>query len=212
MEAEKIKKELETRGYIHIPFSVGLTEKLIKEQLGENLFTTLIKENPQSTRLLASNADVDLHTDHIKAKYIAWQCNSQAANGGESLLLDSKDILRNTSSQLLSALESITVKCHRLFYGDRSHYPLFDQRTQILYYASFLCEKPISPWAQDAYSWFQIQVKNAGKTELKLSEGDWLIIDNHRMLHGRKGFQTKSNRLLTRYWLSGQVNKYTHKK
>lgn len=205
MNATEIKKELTEKGYIHIPFPNKLEVSKVSEILGRLLFTTLIKENPQSTRLLSSNQDVDLHTDHIKAKFIAWQCNSQAAIGGESILIDGLGALGNASEDLLNSLQNICVKSHRLFFDDKPQYPLFTVGDKVLYYASFLCETPIGSKEKQAYAWFQEQIKSTSKIEIKLSEGDWLIIDNHRMLHGRKGFEKKSNRLLTRYWLSGQA-------
>ncbi len=205
MKAIEIKKELADKGYIHIPFPNKLDATWVSEILGKPLFTTLIKENPQSTRLLVSNQDVDLHTDHIKAKFIAWQCNSQAAIGGESILMDGLGALENASDDLLNSLQNISIKSHRLFFDDKPHYPLFSHTNKVLYYASFLCETPIGSKEKQAYAWFQEQIKSTSKIEIKLSEGDWLIIDNHRMLHGRKGFEKKSNRLLTRYWLSGQA-------
>jgi alpha-ketoglutarate-dependent taurine dioxygenase len=55
-----------------------------------------------------------------------------------------------------------------------------------------------------ALSAFQNYIRTAEIIQFKLSEGDWLIIDNHRMLHGRKAFLSGSNRILTRYWLSGK--------
>lgn len=206
MNAIELTRELTSRGYIHIPFPNSLDPLTISEILGTTLFTTLIKENPLSTRLLSSNKDVDLHTDHIKAKFIAWQCNSQAAAGGESVLVDGFEVINNASADTINCLQNIYVKSHRLFFDDKAHYPLFSAKDKVLYYASFLCETPIGGKEKQAYEWFQNKIISAKKTEIKLSEGDWLIIDNHRILHGRKGFPTKSNRLLTRYWLSGQAN------
>ena len=205
MKAIELKKELASKGYIHIPFPNKFDATTISEILGKQLFTTLIKENPQSTRLLVSNQDVDLHTDHIKAKFIAWQCNSQAAIGGESILMDGFGALGKASDDVLNSLQNIFVKSHRLFFDDKPHYPLFSNKDRVLYYASFLCETPMGLKEKQAYAWFQEQIKSMSNIEVKLSEGDWLIIDNHRMLHGRKGFEKKSNRLLTRYWLSGQA-------
>lgn len=206
MNAMELKRELTNRGYIHIPFPNKLDAHTVTDILGANLFTTLIKENPKSTRLLSSNRDVDLHTDHIKARFVAWQCNSQAAIGGESVLVDGFEAITNASADILNCLENIYVKSHRLFFDDKAHYPLLSVKDKVLYYASFLCETPIGGREKQAYDWFQNKIISAKKIEIKLSEGDWLIIDNHRMLHGRKGFATKSNRLLTRYWLSGQAN------
>lgn len=206
METNNLIKEIQTQGFIHIPYTQKSSIKEITSQYGDLIFTTLIKENPKSTRLLSSNSYVDFHTDHIRAKYIAWQCQSQSVNGGESILIDGLGIIRNASADMIDALQTIPVKSHRLFYSDRPEYPLFEVGSEKLYYAPFLCDTPIGPKAKEALQWFQKQIAIAPQIEIKLSEGDWLIIDNHRMLHARRGFETKSNRLLTRYWLSGQAN------
>lgn len=206
METKDLKKEIVAKGYLHIPYPHSLTIDEVTSQYGDLIFTTLIKENPQSTRLLSSNNYVDFHTDHIKAKYIAWQCQSQSANGGESLLLDGLGIIGNASVDLIEALQTVSVKSHRLFYGDKPEYPLYTAESNILYYAPFLCDIPIGSKAKEALKWFQEQIARAPQIEIKLSEGDWLIIDNHRMLHARRSFETRSNRLLTRYWLSEQAN------
>jgi hypothetical protein len=207
MEQNRYQLDLDQNGYVHITYPNSLTLDEVQSIFGPSIFKTLIQENPSSTRLLASNLDVDFHTDHIKAKFIAWRCESQASIGGESLLLDGKHILRNANKEILNSLQDVTVKCHRLFYGDRPDYPLYSEKTGILYYASFLSNNPIGPKAKEAFTWFQNQVLITPFKELKLSEGDWLIIDNHRMLHARRGFLPNSNRILTRYWLSGLANK-----
>ncbi len=205
MTTSQIQQQLIQQGYCHIKFPTALTPEKLSETFGKILFTTLIKENPKSARLLTSNSDVDLHTDHIKAKFIAWECNSQAAIGGESLLLDGYVLLQNIPNDVLNSLQNIVVNSHRLFVDDKSYYPLLSDDASVIYYAPFLCEMPKGKKEIEAYGWFQNKIKSSPKMEIKLSEGDWLIIDNHRILHGRKGFEQKSNRLLTRYWLSGQA-------
>lgn len=205
MDTKQIKTELQDKGFIHIPYPHSLTAETIKEVCGTILFETLIKENPESNRLLTSNLDVDLHTDHRRAKYIAWQCHSQAAIGGESMLMDGHQILEHASKDILQALQEVSIKSHRLFFDDKPQYPLLSNDHKLLYYASFLCDEPAGAKEKQALAWFKARVRSAERLQLKLSEGDWLIIDNHRMLHGRKGFEKRSNRLLTRYWLSGQA-------
>jgi alpha-ketoglutarate-dependent taurine dioxygenase len=49
---------------------------------------------------------------------------------------------------------------------------------------------------------FQNQIDSVKQTKILLSEGDILIINNNRMLHGRNSFPKNSNRWLTRYWIS----------
>lgn len=196
-----LKQTIDEQGFSHIPYCQDLTSDMIVSECGQILFQTMIKENRKSTRLLSGNGDVDFHTDHIKAKYILWQCQSQSANGGESLLIDTRDILSNLNSQHRNALSRVVVNCHQLFYGDQSYYPLLSDESRI-FYAPFLCSVPGNTDELLALSAFQNRIRTANRIEIKLSEGDWLLIDNHRMLHGRNAFPSGSNRILTRYWLT----------
>lgn len=201
---DELLNKLEEHGYIHIPYTTkSFKTDNLREWFGDTLFFTLIKENPKSTRLLASNKYVDLHTDHIKAKFIAWQCNSQSVTGGESVLLDLWPVLSEADEETLNHLQTIKIKSHCIFHDDLPYYPLFNVATKIFYYASFLSTEPDSQKAVKALAWFEEKIASTKKIEIKLSEGDWLIIDNHRMLHGRKEFPHNSNRILTRYWLKG---------
>lgn len=200
MKANNINALVKTYGFAHIPLMEEATLEQFESGFGDILFKTLVRENPKSTRSLASNRSVDFHTDHIKAKYILWQCNSQSSMGGESLLLDTRPYITSVSESQKAALSRIAVNCHQLFFGDQTYYPLLSDE-HILYYAPFLCVLPGNKTELLTLAGFQNYILSAPKTEIKLSEGDWLIIDNHRMLHARNGFPSGSNRLLTRYWL-----------
>ncbi len=199
-----IETELEAKGYAQIKFPDTKKFEEIISSLGEVIQKTEIKENPKSSRLLASNQCMNFHTDHNAAKYVAWFCNSQSAIGGKSLLIDTNKILRHFSENSLALLKEVTVKTHQVFYRDKLSLPLLSENgnEMIVYYAQWLVNVPSSPKHLKALSKFEEEMKSAEPTILLLSEGDLLIVDNHRMLHGREGFPQNSNRWLTRYWIN----------
>lgn len=200
-----IESEISEKGYTIIRYPDSKNTEEILASLGDVIQTTEIRENPKSTRLLVSSQPMDFHTDHNAAKYIAWHCNSQSAVGGESLLIDTRHILAGYSENTLSLLQEISVKTHKVFYGDKLSIPLLstteDEHVFGVYYASWLIGPQASIKHTKALAKFQQDLAQAKPVELLLSEGDILIIDNHRMLHGRAGFPPNSNRWLTRYWL-----------
>lgn len=201
-----LQKSLTLKGFIHIPFPQSKDYRCMLEDLGTIIQTTQIRENPQSTRLLSSNAEMDFHTDHFAARYIAWFCNSQSVVGGESVLIDSFSILSAYSEQMLNLLSQVTVQSHRVFYNDKSSLPLLslDEEGNLLavYYAPWLVNPVYDLKINQALEKFNNDLQAIQPIEILLSEGDLLIIDNHRMLHGRKGFPAGSDRWLTRFWLS----------
>lgn len=197
------QKSLNDLGFVHIPYTQFNSLEETLKLFGEVIYTTEIKENPNSTRLLASHQKMDFHTDHFAAKYIAWFCNSQSAVGGESLLIDIQPILQNYSEEELSILKEITVQSHAVFYNDKTTLPIVQLiRDELaIFYAAWLVNQPVKASHQLMVQRFKEDVARATPSELKLSEGDLLIINNHRMLHGRNAFQAQSNRWLTRYWI-----------
>ncbi len=198
-----LETEIADKGFIHIKFPDSKNFEKIISSLGEVIQQTEIKENPKSTRLLASNQGMNFHTDHNAAKYIAWFCNSQSATGGRSLLLDTKKILQHFSESSSTLLQEVTVKTHQVFYSDKLSLPLLsvNENETIVYYAQWLVNIPGCIKHQKALVKFEEEIKSTEPIKLLLSEGDLLIIDNHRLLHGREAFPQNSNRWLTRYWI-----------
>lgn len=200
-----IEAEVSEIGYTIIRYPDSKSKEEILATLGQIIQTTEIRENPKSSRLLASNQPMDFHTDHNAANFIAWHCNSQSATGGESLLIDTRPILAGLSESALSILQEISVQKHRVFYEDTLSIPLLsptdDEAVFAVYYASWLIGPQADIKHTRALEKFQKVLLEARPIEILLSEGDMLIIDNHRMLHGRAGFPTNSNRWLSRYWL-----------
>ncbi len=202
MKAEALLKQLHSTGFIHIPYTNQLSADSISSLVGKVILKTVIQPNEKSQRLLAGSEYIAPHTDHIAANFILWQCNSQAAIGGDSILIDGYRILNNAGKDTLDYLSAVQVNSHKIFYFDKPSYPLFSKDSQVIYYAPFLCERPAGSKYLQALVWFENQLSVADKIEIKLSEGDWLLIDNHRMLHGRNSFPADSGRMLTRYWIA----------
>jgi hypothetical protein len=207
---ETIHHDLKAKGFTKIEYSPNSNIADYFESLGEVIFKTEIKENPSSTRLLASNNKMGLHTDHQKARYIAWFCHSQSAFGGESLLIDALELIKSYSEDTKNLLSEIMVKNHNVFYGDKLSYPILNLNENnepcSIYYSPWLVNEPGCIKHKKVLKKFETSLETIEPIQILLTEGDLLIIDNHRMLHGRAGFPTASNRWLTRYWLSDNTN------
>jgi len=199
------KTHLIENGYIHIQFSEKNNLNLILKELGEVIQVTEIKESKHSRRFLLSNSSIDFHTDHYKAKFILWFCNSQSSIGGESVIIDSLKIFELFTQIELKLLSEIFVDNHIVFYGDKPKIPLIQFNDigtiKSIFYADWLINKKLRFQHKSILEKFQNQLKSIKSIEILLSEGDILIIDNQRMLHARNGFFENSNRWLTRYWI-----------
>jgi hypothetical protein len=208
------KEELIQNGYAHLKYSPLNSIEQTIASFGKTIFKTEIRENTSSTRLLASNKPMNFHSDHYNARFIAWFCNSQSIAGGESLLIDAYQLINSFSESSKILLTEITIKSHNVFYGDKLSYPLLnlnEGKIESVYYAPWMVNTPGCIKHKKALEKFENLIMAIDPVKILLSEGDLLIIDNHRMLHGREGFPSASNRWLTRYWLSDNTNQKPNK-
>jgi hypothetical protein len=198
--------QLVENGYVHVPFSRDNDLEVILNELGKIIQVTEIKESEKSSRFLLSNRFINFHTDHYKAKFIVWFCNSQSSIGGESLLIDSSKIIERFNQIELKLLSEIFVDNHIVFYGDEPKVPIIQfndiEVINSIFYADWLIDKQLGLQHKSILEKFQNQIDSVKQTKILLSEGDILIINNNRMLHGRNSFPKNSNRWLTRYWIS----------
>lgn len=202
---EIYKSHLIENGYVHIQFSKNDNLNHILNELGKIIQVTEIKESKHSKRFLLSNSSINFHTDHYKAKYILWFCNSQSVKGGETLLIDALRILERFSQIELKLLNEILVDNHIVFLDDKPKTPLiqFNDIGEIksIFYADWLVERKLDSQHRLILEKFQNQIDSIKPIQILLSEGDILVVDNQRLLHARKGFPENSNRWLTRYWI-----------
>lgn len=200
---DQLLNRIQDTGYLHLPYPQSKDAASILAEFGKTIYTAEIRENPDSTRLLASHQKIELHTDHFAAKYIAWFCRSQSARGGESILLYTYPILQSFSKEVLMLLGQVKVNAHHVFYNDTPNLPLikFIDKKPAVYFSPWMVNPPGCIKHQKALQKFTDSIQSQPRRKILLHEGDLLIIDNHRMLHGREAFPQGSDRWLARYWL-----------
>jgi hypothetical protein len=205
MNTSEIKEALQHRGWFT---SSGLTEgeaKQIACNLGIILHETQVIPNPQSRALVTSERALGPHTDHHRARYIMWYCHQPALNGGESVLIDSYEVIDSMSSDEINQLENLRLKEHKVFADDEESRPMLVMRPDgkfSVYYSFWLADDP----APEAFHSFRKKVDALQPVQLALKTGDILLIDNHRMLHGRTAITPGSARHLLRLWIEPSAN------
>ncbi len=146
---------------------------------------------------LCSTDAVPFHTDHPNVDIVAWRCERQDDVDGASLLVDAHAVLAKLDSTTRAALRDVDLPCPDLRMvtttpaGSR---PLLSNRNDV-YFADWL-EHPAPAWRA-----FRQGVETEPATTVRLTAGEVLLVDNHRMLHGRRGLGRASLRRLERTWL-----------
>lgn len=198
-----IPKELFDNGFLHL---TGQTEEQLNDlinSLGQVIFITDVIVKPESKGLVTSARGLDFHTDHHKAKYIVWYCYKQTDLGGDSILIDAEKIYQQLSEEYKQQLKTIEPFEHKIFPGDKDSYPLVttDENGKRKFYYSFWLVKDEDK-QNPAMLEFQRLIKQAEPVKIRLKERDILVVDNHRVFHGRTPIEGSKDRFLKRFWLT----------
>lgn len=179
---------------------IGLNS--IMRELGDVIYVTDVKVNVKSRSLVTSSRALDFHTDHPKADYVAWLCIKQSDSGGETIIADAEAAYLNLPSKDRQILSTIRFFEHKVFQGDEDDHPMIaiDNGRRKFYYSYWLSGYDISEEKENSLNRFRMALSECVIAEIRLHAGDVLIVDNTRILHGRRSF-AGNKRLLRRYWV-----------
>lgn len=194
------KKQLEENGYCHIPCLSSEDLEGVLNQLGNVINETDVIAKPDSKSLVTSDQYLDFHTDNHLAKYIVWQCLLPSEEGGYSMMCDAEKVYEKLSDEEKIALGKIHVYEHKMFPENRNSNPIVREidGKRKFYYSFWLArekyrELPVFK------RWCEL-IQNSDHVKLRLDKDDVLIVDNHRVFHGRT--KIHGERHLKRYWLN----------
>lgn len=167
-------------------------------QLGQILDVTAVRLRPDVDTYLCQAEAMSFHTDPPTARLIAWYCHEQDEVDGASLLVDSGKVLPGLSAGDRDVLRGVRMK-HR---GFSEAVPVLGEHGEF-FFAPWL-----EPVGADKRS-FEVVTRlraalvaaQESATEVRLTPGQLLVVDNHRVLHGRRALQPGSRRHLERYWV-----------
>ena len=188
-------------GYAHLNGLDAPSFEKVVQDLGNVIHRTSVTVRPESRALVMSDKALDLHTDHQEARFIAWHCIRQTDKGGTSLLLDIGEVFDRLQADERQHLSQMRFMAHKVFDGDPDEHPLLskvdDHRR--FYYAPFLVHSVHR--TDPVLVKFRQLVREAPPIALDLKAGDVLVVDNHRMLHGRTAIFGSKDRHLERCWI-----------
>ena len=196
-----------------------------KDGIVEILSTSLAKEGKHQI----SDIALDPHSDGtyldalafrgsivfrvLPPKIVAIQCIKPSPIGGASVLVDGEAILRSVIQHHPHLLSTLFSRSAMSSIGKRlvANYPVFEQSPQgkvIMRHNHQHGEVFIAPHANAAMHLFHHQyvVNPEFTTHVALSQTQILIIDNHRILHGRTKIQ--GDRLFRRVWVQDEERSF----
>ena len=194
------KEKLDDFGYVSLTNKDENQLSEILRKLGKVINETDVIANSESKSLVTSDKFLDFHTDNHMAKYVLWYCHKPAIEGGYSMLCDAEEIYKKLSEEEKMQLSKIHVYEHKLFPENRNSNPIVRERdgNRKFYYSFWLAREKYRELP--VFKKWRNLIQEANHIKLKLNKTDILIVDNHRIFHGRT--EIKGERFLKRYWLT----------
>lgn len=197
----KIKSTLGSQGWYMGPALLDLTDfEALCCQLGEIIARTDISiDESRAVYQVRTSGPLTLHMDDPPARYIGWLGMIEPEHDEPTKFLDTLPILQMLSSSELELIKSIQVKddnglIHPMLADDGVfHYvPWMIQMHTVSDNETF-----------EALAHLQSLIRKATKSchTVNINKGEFLIIDNTRIIHGRDRIASDSPRYLKRLWI-----------
>jgi hypothetical protein len=195
-------------GYVHLhgPFDRE-SYFALANGLGEILSTEVIALRPGAHAYVAKPGRVPLHTDHPEVDIIGWMVEEQDADDGASVLLDTRPILAAMSDAQRTTLAGVLLECPLLAGGPPvTSFPVLcgTQGNAAVFCSPWLRAAGGAPEHQAALDHFRAVLSASARSssiEIRVQPGEVLLVDNHRVLHGRRAIGEMSRRRLQRVWI-----------
>ena len=193
--------ELKEKGFVHLTNQSEEQLQEIVNALGAVIMTTDVIIKKESKGLVTTALGIDFHTDHHNAKFIVWYCYKQTDLGGDSLLIDAEKLFLTLPIKDQESLKTVELFEHKIFPDDKSSYPFVktDKANNKQFHCSLVSDLDKE---NSAFINFQKLVLETQPIKINLKAKDILIVDNHRMFHGRTPIEGSKDRHLKRYWLT----------
>ena len=176
-------------------------------QLGPVIQTTEVTPRANAKAALATDKEMQLHTDHPRARWISWECVRQSSEGGYSLLKDTKPALDSLTESERAELRTLAIRTHVVFPDDTGAYPVLRKDgngTDWVYFTPWMTDGQSSP----AFRKFLHALEASPTLSVRLYPGESLLIDNGRILHGRSALGGDKDRLLIRRWIASPFDTF----
>ncbi len=209
MDARSLRSQIEQEGHALLPdrYDEAAFAALAAE-LGEVVDDTWVRRVPGRRTYLTSPDAIPFHTDHPHADLIAWRCESQDGSDGASLLIDGARVVEALDVDARHELEQLRLPAMVRLGDPPEATPVLRASGQrvALFFAPWLEPPGDDPAAQEALRRLRALIDREASRALRfrLEPGQVLLVDNHRMLHGRASLLPSSERKLHRLWLRAE--------
>jgi hypothetical protein len=202
-----ITTRLQRDGWCRIDRISDLAYRNLIAELGKVWCETRVELGSGVQSHLCRPAPVPFHTDHPAAHWTAWRCEAQDETDGAHQLIDGRAALAACGSIVRERLTRVHVEVRAREESPAERVPLVQPTAngERLFFAPWL--RPVERDAGSLYAFERLlsELAECAKTsvlEVRLEEGEVLIVDNGRWLHGRRSLPPSSRRRLRQSWIA----------
>lgn len=207
IDTSAIMKAVRTAGWYRLgPVSDEDYRDLVA-RLGRPWCETAVELRPDVRSYLCKPEAVPFHTDHPDADLMSWRCEVQDDSDGTQQLLDGLAALQVCGTRVRDVLTQVHAEVRVRGDSPPSRVPIVraSPAGDRLFFASWIKPVERDPHSLAAFDTLRDEIDRRASThiqEVRLSEGEVLLIDNGRVLHGRGAIALGSRRRLRRFWIT----------
>lgn len=213
MTAAELRAVLAAHGHAIVPTPGGASEPWTFIERVAGIRPAMVERQairplPDGRSFASSTAFTPFHTD--SQDYLgtppglqAMICRRAAASGGATRLIDGWALLERIERDDPALFEALfaTPRSHRFYFGDLVRPTVMTAGVLAFTHAALPATDPIGR-ALDSY------LACAPVIELAVRDGETLLVDNHRMLHGRTAFAGERDFLRLLAWLPAPLGEH----
>lgn len=197
----QLRRRLTVQGWAVFDSESDRETKLTLAEFGETAQRARLGHDPDPRTLHVEDESMRLHSAHPRIRWVAWHCVSPEPTGCSILLRSAFEPFKDLPAGTQEALRHTTMGFGQTFDGDPERCPVardaFGQKDWIFF----------APWfwregADEHLDAFAAKLRAIPVEKVRLQEGQVLLIDNARMLHGFEPSPRSRQSLLIRRWLA----------
>lgn len=197
-----IEQQIKTKGIALLKSIDDVDYHNILYKLGKVLYTTEVKLTPGKSNVVYNYDAIPFHSDYPKADLVVWLCLDSNKLECANELLDIS-MIESMNNYVIKSLSTI-----KIYFKCKITKKIYSIPLVIKYrygigttYNPWGIQVKLSDEQSSSYKEFMKIISSAPVNSIYLEERDLLIIDNRRILHGRKEISTSSTRHLKRSFI-----------
>jgi len=199
---DSASRELDSKGWSFIEGGGSSAFDQVTAALANKLYDSDIRLDDRFPHMVSKPAAIAYHCDSPRARYIAWLCLASGERSVPLKLVDTWHVLRKMDSDTVATLAETRLGFNCRITEKFCSMPIVSKNEAgdetIVFFNRLNIPRNLTEIQREAVADFTMSVDQAESVEIYLRPNDILIVNNHRIVHGRDALDEDTNRHLIR--------------